>query len=132
MLELDAVTERLEAVDQATGNALLVTLVEMQRAELAVGGLLGEQVVGDDQDGVADRDQGLLLAPPTSEAVILGRQVGAAAAAGGLCRLDQRRAEPWVTFAGRAAAAFAGALVVARAHARPGRQVACRREAVQV
>ncbi len=67
---------------QATCDALLVALVEVQRPEVAVLGLVGQQAVGDDQDRVADCNQGFLLAASSGQAVILRSQVTAAFAAG--------------------------------------------------
>src|SRR6202022_4408907 len=82
-----------------------------------------EQVVDDDQDGVAESDGGLLLAAAGGEPTVLRSQVGASASTERMGGFDQSCPQPDVAFASPATLALAGALLVARAHPRPGRQV---------
>ena len=72
---------------------------------------------------VGDGDDRPLLAAAGGQAAILGGEVGALGARGGLGGLDQRRAQPGVALAGPAAQALAGALVVAGAQ--PAQEARC-------
>jgi hypothetical protein len=67
-LEGDLVAEALESLDEAALDGVAVALVEVGGAEVLVDGAVREQVVGDDEDGVANRDGGLLLAPAGGQA----------------------------------------------------------------
>jgi hypothetical protein len=62
------------------------------------------------------------------EAVILSAERGVSGSTAGVRSLDERGAEPGITFARLATLAFARALVVARPDARPGREVGRGRE----
>ena len=97
-----------QALQPAHGGAevgLAVALLELLGAEVAVRGAVAQDVVGDDQDGVADRHRGLLRAQAAGEPPVLGAEVGLAAAPRGLGRLDQGGAEPGAALAGAAAQA---------------------------
>jgi hypothetical protein len=85
--ELDLVAELFELVDEPVGVDLLVAGVELEvevTAEFVVGDVTVEQVVGDDQDGVADRDGGLLGSSPSAEPGVLGGEVGVFGSRGGV------------------------------------------------
>src|SRR5207249_3348165 len=117
--ELHGVAQCFEAVDQATGDVLFVALVEIVRSEIGVIHRVAQEVIGDDQDGVADGDDGLLLAAAGDEAVVQRSEIGLSRSAAGVCGLDKRGAEPGVAFARLARFAFASTLVVTRTHTRP-------------
>src|SRR5689334_13653097 len=61
--ELHGVAEALQAANQPVLDVTAIPLVEVVVAEVMVGGALGEQVVSDDEDAVADRHRRLRLAP---------------------------------------------------------------------
>jgi hypothetical protein len=115
-LEDDGVAECFEASDVASllgcGRNASVVVVS---AEVFVSGLgVGEEVPDDDEDGAADCDDGLLLAPSAGEASVTGAEegVGAAGADGGFAE-----------DAGQVAVAVSGgavALVLPRAGLDPG------------
>ena len=64
-------------MDESPRDVDAVALVVVGGAEVAeAGGRIGEQVVGDDEDGVADGDRGALGAPSRGEAVELRPQIG--------------------------------------------------------
>src|SRR5688500_18037314 len=89
LLEGDLVAEGLEAADQAVLEGLLVPPIEVVAAQVAIGGGVLQQVIGDDQDAVADRQSCLLLAAAARQPMILRAEVSVARAAGGLGGLDQ-------------------------------------------
>src|SRR5215204_2358884 len=61
--ELDGVAELFELSDEEFAAMVgLVFAGEVVRAELVVGGVVGEEVPADDDDGVGDGDQGALIA----------------------------------------------------------------------
>src|SRR5215210_2229320 len=114
-LDRDRVAEGFEALDQAVLERPLAAALEVVATEILVGGLVPEQVVGDDQDGVADRQGRSLLAAARRQPPILGCEVGGFRAASRLRRFGQGGPQVAVAFAGLAALALASALVVARA-----------------
>src|ERR671920_899097 len=130
--EGDLIAEGFEAFDGALSDAVGVAAVEVLGAEVLVAGAAFEEMVGDDEDGVADGDDGAL--PPASggQAAGLLGQVAALAAAGGPGGLGEGGLEPGAPLAGLGASAFAPAGVVARAHAGPGGGVAVGGEAAHV
>src|SRR5688572_20514071 len=110
-------------MDQPPLDALAVALIEVLRAEILVDAALGEQMVDDGQDRVADRHCRLLLPPARGQAAELRTQVGPLAAARRLGRLHQGGPECPVPLARLAALALARALLVAGAHPGPRGQV---------
>src|SRR5260370_31862892 len=72
---------------------------------------------------MAESDGRLLLAAASSEPTVLRGEVGAPTSAERVGRFNQRCPEPDVPFPGPARLALAGALLVARAHAGPRREV---------
>src|SRR5206468_7092046 len=91
--------------------------------EVVVVAVVGQQVPGDHQDRVADGASGLLVADASGQPPKLRGQVGLAATGGRPGALDQHLAQPAVALGGLAGAALAAGEVVARAAARPRRQV---------
>src|SRR5262249_2164913 len=96
----------------------------LRASELAIRRAVAEQMVGDHQDAVGHRDDGLLVAAALDQAAVLGGEVGVAFADGAPGALDQGLPQAAVGKPGAAAQALAGTLVVARAEARPGRRMA--------
>src|SRR3954451_13315683 len=107
--EGDLVAEGFEAFDGAFLDAIGVAAVEVLGAEIGVGGAAFEEVVGDDEDGVADGDDGALLAASGGEATELFGEIAALAATGGPGRLGEGGSEPGAAFAGSGASTFAAA-----------------------
>jgi hypothetical protein len=73
-------------------QALAPTLIEVLDPEIVIHLAAAEQVVDDDQDGVAERDGRLLLAAAGGEPTILRHEVGPPAATERMGRFDQSRA----------------------------------------
>src|SRR5919107_1377723 len=128
-LEGDLVAEGFEAFDGAFLDAIGVAEVEVVGAEIGVGGAAFEQVVGDDEDGVTDGDDGAFGPAPGGEATELFGEVPGLAPAGGPGGFGQGTPEPGAPLAGPGAPTFAAAGVVPRAHAGPGGGVAVGGEA---
>jgi hypothetical protein len=63
-LKSHLIPETLEAADEPALHRLAVALVEGVGAEVAVGLVAAEDVGGDHQDRVRERDDGLLGAAP--------------------------------------------------------------------
>jgi hypothetical protein len=80
--EGDAVAEGLELGDGSLTLAIGVAPGEVVATQVLVVAVVGEQVPGNDQDRVPDRDGRLLLADASGQPPVLGRQVGVAAAGG--------------------------------------------------
>jgi hypothetical protein len=76
-------------------------------AEIGVLHRVAQHVVGDGQDGVADRYDCFLLAAAGDETVVLRSEVGVAGSTAGVRGLDERAAEPGITLARLATLAFA-------------------------
>src|SRR5690242_13823644 len=101
--EGDFVAELLELVDEAAAVAVGVfglAADEVVLAEVGVLDVVGEDVPGGDEDRVGDRDGRFLVAAATTQSLVLGVEVGAFAAAGGLGCLGQPGAQPFGSFAG--------------------------------
>lgn len=75
-LERDGVAELLQAADVVALEPRGVELVEVVGAELGVRTLVAQHVIDDDAHAAGDGDDGLVLAPAASDAVVLGVQVG--------------------------------------------------------
>jgi hypothetical protein len=93
-----------EAADLVVVAVEAVVVVE---AELVVGLVAGEDVVGADEDRVRDGNDRLVVAAAASEAEAVRFEVAVATVGGGACALDQDLARPGVAAAGAAGAAFA-------------------------
>jgi hypothetical protein len=89
--ESDLVAEVLDALDEPVLQALAATLVEVLDPEVLVDLAAAEEVVHDDEDGVAESNRGLLLAAPGGEPTILGSEVRAPATTERMGRFDQSR-----------------------------------------
>src|SRR5438034_1952339 len=112
--------EAFEAADEPALAMLRVEPVEVVRPEVLVDGVgIVEQVIGDDEDAVGDREGGALVAAPPGEAPVLGPEVVRPHAAGSLGGLGEGRAQPAIARARLAALALAGALAVAGAQPGP-------------
>ena len=94
-------------------------------AEVGVGLVSGEDVVGADEDRVGDRDDCFAVAAAAAQTQVLGLEVGVATTRGGAGALDQDLAQPRVADAGGAVAAFACRFVVAGTDAGP-QDLTCR------
>ena len=127
--EGDCVAEVLELFNEAVLATVGVAAAgEVVAAEVVVVGVVGEEVPGDDQDGVADGDGGLLLADPSGEPPELGGEVGVARAGGRPGALVEDLAEPPVALVGLSRTAFAAGDVVAWAQPGPRGKMAGGRE----
>src|SRR6266498_1975637 len=111
--ERDGVSEFFELADEPFGALVGGASVEVVGAELSVGGVLGEDVVGGDEDRVAERAGCLAGAATAAKACVLGAEVGALAPRRGFRRFGQRRLQPFGSVAWSAGAALAGRFVVA-------------------
>src|SRR5229473_5084422 len=87
--ESDLVSEVLEALDEPMLEAFAATFVEVLDAEVVIHLAAAEQVVDDDQDGMAESNGRLLLAAAGSEPTVLRGEVGAPTSAERVGRFDQ-------------------------------------------
>src|SRR6266566_6242597 len=67
LLEMDGVTEGLEATHGASDDGLAVALIEVGLAEVLIGAATSEEVVASHQDAVTHRDDRPLLAAACRE-----------------------------------------------------------------
>src|SRR5574341_583248 len=118
-----AQAERFQAGDEPALESNRVPLVEVVVTQVAVGGAVLQDMVGDHQYAVPHRHGGLLLAPAPDQAAVLGGEV-ARGVAGGPGGLDEGCPEPPAPLPGLPGAPLPRALVVAGAEARPGGAVA--------
>src|SRR5712692_8942242 len=128
--EMHGVTEALEPANGAADDVLPVAFVKVGLAEVLVHGTASEQVIGRDQDAVADGDNGSLFAAPCAESSKQGWQIGVFGLAGGPRRFGKGCSQPGTACARAGLLALAVALAIARAHACPGGHVACGRKAL--
>src|SRR5438128_9899894 len=110
-LERHRVPELLELADEPF-RALFerAALVEVVGPEFFVGDLALEDVVGGDEDRVAEGAGCLAGAAPAAQPAVLGAEVSALAARGRFRRLGQCRIEPVGALAWLSRAKFAGRL----------------------
>src|SRR6266545_4796660 len=127
-VEGDLVAEVVELADELAGLHLGAATHEPVSAQVAVGDATVQDVVGGDQDRVADRLGRLGRAAAAPQPLVLRGEVGVLGPPGGLGCLGQVRAQPLGALAGPAGALLAGRLVLAGAHARPGGQARGRAE----
>src|SRR6187397_285080 len=118
-LQGNLVAELLQPTHEMAGEALGVKTVEVVGAEFVVRTDLGEDVVGGDENRVADGDDRASLAASCREPAILRREVGVLGARGGPGGFDERTTEPTVAVGCFAGPSLTGALVVARTHRTP-------------
>ena len=98
--------------DSALTGSAAASPVEVVAAEVVIGFAVGEQMPGNDEDGVPDRDCCSLGSPSSSDLGVLGGEVGVLGSPGGLSCFDQRLAQPLGAVRGATRFAFAGRLVV--------------------
>src|SRR5205823_1873021 len=120
LLEGDLVAEGLNLTDEAARLVLArVAAAEVVRTEIVVGLAAVEDVIGGDQDGVADGDGRLGGAAARAQPGVLRAQVGGLGAARRLGCLRERRPQPLRALARRPGAAPPSGRMVAGAHAGP-------------
>jgi transposase len=121
--EDDFIAEPFEAAFEIGDGSGLADLIEVGFAEVAIGQVLGEHVIGGDEDFVGDGECGAQGAAAGLETVELVLEIAALCSRGGDRGADQYRAEVDIALSGAAALLPAGALVAARTDAGPGAQV---------
>src|SRR5208337_4138920 len=121
--EDDAIAEAFEAAFEVGDGSGVANLVEIGFAEIAIGQVLSEHVIGGDKNFVGDGERGAQAAAAGLEAVKLVLEVAALGPRGGDRGADQDGAQVDVALSRPAALLPAGALVVAGTDARPGGQM---------
>src|SRR5208283_1945236 len=119
----DAIAEAFEAAFEVGDGSGLADLVDIGFAEVAIGHVFGEHVIGGDEDFVSDGERCAQGAAAGLEAVELVLEIAALGSGRGDRGANQDGAEVDVTLAGPAALLPASALVIAGTDARPGRQM---------
>src|SRR5688572_15812117 len=94
--------------------------IKVIAAQIMVLDLVLQHVVDASQDRMAHAYQSPLLAAAAHQTVELGREIGAIGVTGGPSGLHQCSAEPAIAWRDPTALAFAGRLVAAGTHSRPG------------
>src|SRR4029453_10976068 len=89
--QADGVAEGGQPLGMIAGEAVGVEVIKVVAAQLAIRRAVAEQMVGDHQDAVGHRDDGLLVAAALDQAAVLGGEVGVAFADGAPGALDQGR-----------------------------------------
>jgi len=88
---VDVESHGFELGDEASLSGVAGTSpIEVVAAEFVVELAGGEQVPGDDEYRVSDRDGGASGPSPTADPVIVGGQVGVLGSSGGLAGFDER------------------------------------------
>ena len=118
------VADLLKPADEAVGGLAGVGAVEVCGAQIVPFGAVAQHVPDGGEHRGGHGDDGLLGAAACTQAVELRLQVAAFDLDGGPGGLHEGGLEPLAAAAQPGAAALAGALVVARAQAGPGQQVA--------
>src|SRR6266567_335931 len=113
----------LQLSDGTALDRVPVALLEIGVTEVLVCGLVAEQMVGDDQQGVPDRDDSALAAAAGGQPLEERPEVAGLRPTGGPGRLAQGAPQPGASLTGPRRPAFAAALAVAGAHPTPGGQV---------
>src|SRR5271166_7087237 len=121
--EGDVVAEAFEAAFEVGDGSGLTDLVEIGFAEIAIGQVLGEHVIGRDEDLVGDGEGCAQSAAAGLEAVELVLEVAALGSRGGERGADQDGAQVDIALPRPTALLPAGALMVAGTDAGPGGQV---------
>jgi hypothetical protein len=73
---------------------VLLQFVKVGRAQVQIGLLPRQQVVSNDQDGMAQGNERMFLAPSGSDALALGRQVGLLGFGSHMCGFHQHLSQP--------------------------------------
>src|SRR6266851_6834114 len=130
--DFHGVSKVTESAEKTLGVALLGPLIEVGGAEVLVLGTVFEHVVGGGEDGCGHGADRLLGAAPGAQAVELGVEVAVLLFRAGPGALHQQGLEPGSALAHAVGSALASALVVARAQAGPGDEMAAGGEAAHV
>src|SRR5271166_3210297 len=122
LLEADQLAHALQLGDEAIAAACVVEPAdEPVGAKVGVGGVVVQQMPGDHQDRVPDRQGGLFLADTPGEPPELRSQVAITLAGSRPGTFHERFPQPPVASAGGAGLAFPSGDVVARTHPCPRR-----------
>jgi hypothetical protein len=70
-LERDGVAEQFQATNESTFQRLALALLKVIASKFVIGLAACENVVDDDEDGVAEGHQGFLRPAPSGEAMIV-------------------------------------------------------------
>lgn len=130
--ECDGVAELFEAMNVVPFQTCGVQLGEVVRAEVVVGLLITQDMVGTDQDTVGHRHDRFGPTAAAGETGELGAKVAILGAGSRPGDLTEGSAEPGVALGGLATEALAAALLVAGADTRPRGQMFGRGEAPHV
>ncbi len=95
----DGVAELLQAPERPTLGGFEGLLLGMARSQFAIGLVLFEQVIDNDQDAVRQGHNGFLAAHAFLEPLVIRPQVGALAARSPMRRLDEGLTQPAVALA---------------------------------
>src|ERR1700694_2331807 len=128
-LECHFEAEAFESVEEAVLGAIGVGAVEVSVAEVLVFSFPREHVVDIGEDAVGDGDCGPLLSATGGEANVLGLEVAATLAGGGMRCLGESGPQPAVSVTSASRTSLAGAFIVAGTDASPGAKMAHRRKA---
>src|SRR5207249_7221025 len=113
-------------------QAFWVQAIEVVCAEVAVTSSVSQDVIGNDQEFVGDRNGRAFRSSSRCQPAIQSRQIVVLLGGDGPGPLAQAATQPQASFADLSALALAGALVTARTESRPTRQVLCIRELAHV
>ena len=117
------IAEAFEAAFEVSDGSGPSDLIEIGFAEVSIGQVLGEHVIGGDEDFVGDGERGAQCAATGLEAVELVLEIAALGSGRGDGGADQDGAQMDIALPGPAALVLAGALVIAGADAGPGGQM---------
>lgn len=119
--------EGLQPLDEIPREPLLVKVVEIVLTQIMVVSSGGQQAMGNEKDGVADRDNGSSFTSPTHDTAVEILETRAGLFVGSSpSRLRENTTQPAVAVARLAVLACTGAFAVAWIQSSPRRQVRAR------
>src|SRR6266566_9693897 len=131
-LEGDGVPEALQSAERAFDDTLLLPRLKKGGPEIAVGLLVTQHVVDNDEKAVGDRHHGFLLTQAPGQAMVLSGEVVVFHVRKHPDHLGQGRFESFVALSGLAAQPLASTLAIAGTDASPRGQMSCAGKAPHV
>ncbi len=121
--EVNLAAELFKSPLQALHHSLFFAFIKIVGAEVLILGFVGEEIIGDGENGVSDGNRRSFLTPTSSQTSVLGLEVGARFSPGGMSGFGEGRAEITITVARATMFAFSGREIFAGAKFGPSGEV---------